>query len=111
MKALGRNPGRYVGTAPDSASLHPGYRLARPGVRVERIVSDGQVSPPGFWYEQAEDEWVLLLQGEARLAYADGVEQGLRPGDAVLIPAGSRHRVAFTAPRTVWLALFVDMPG
>lgn len=94
-----------------AAAEHFQTLLARPGVRVERIVSDGQVSPPGFWYEQAEDEWVLLLQGEARLAYADGVEQGLRPGDAVLIPAGLRHRVAFTAPRTVWLALFVDMPG
>jgi cupin 2 domain-containing protein len=82
--------------------------LERPGVRLERIVSDGQVSPPGFWYEQAEDEWLLLLQGAATLEYDDGVGVGveLLPGDTLLIAAGCRHRVAFTAPRTVWLALF-----
>lgn len=80
--------------------------LARPGLRVERIVSDGQVSPPGFWYEQAEDEWVLLLQGEAALEYGDGTRVELVAGDSLLIPAGRRHRVAFTAPRTVWLAVF-----
>lgn len=80
--------------------------LSRPGVRLERIVSDGQVSPPGFWYAQAEDEWVLLLAGAAALEYGDGTRLELTPGDSLLIPAGCRHRVAYTAPRTVWLALF-----
>ena len=80
--------------------------LERPGVRVERIVSDGQTSPPGFWYEQAEDEWVLLLAGSAALEYADGTRVELGVGDSLLIPAGCRHRVAYTAPRTVWLVLF-----
>jgi len=80
--------------------------LERPGVRLERIVSDGQVSEPGFWYEQSEDEWVLLLQGEAVLEYGDGTRVELTLGDSLLIPAGLRHRVAYTAPRTVWLALF-----
>lgn len=80
--------------------------LGRPGLRIERIVSDGQVSPPGFWYDQADDEWVLLLQGEAELEYRDGRCQTLAAGDAVLIPAGCAHRVARTALRTVWLALF-----
>lgn len=84
--------------------------LARPGLRVERIVSDGQVSPPGFWYEQAEDEWLLLLAGSAALEYADGVRVELAVGDSLLIPAGCRHRVAFTVPRTVWLAVFCT-PG
>lgn len=84
--------------------------LVRPGVRLERIVSDGQVSPPGFWYEQAEDEWLLLLAGSAALEYADGVRVELAVGDALLIPAGQRHRVAFTAARTVWLAVFCT-PG
>jgi cupin 2 domain-containing protein len=45
--------------------------LSHPGLRIERIVSTGQASPPGFWYEQPQAEWVLLLQGEARLAFAD----------------------------------------
>ena len=87
--------------------------LSRPGVRLERIVSDGQVSPPGLWYEQAEDEWVLLLAGRAALEYADGTRVELAVGDSLLIPAGLRHRVALTAPRTVWLALFCapGIPG
>lgn len=80
--------------------------LERPGLRLERIVSDGQVSPPGFWYEQAEDEWVLLLAGSATLEYADGERVELETGDALLIPAGCRHRVAYTALRTLWLAAF-----
>lgn len=84
--------------------------LSRPGVRIERIVSDGQLSPPGFWYQQAWDEWVLLLQGEARLEYADTTHLSMRAGDVVLIPAGQRHRVAYTAPRTVWLALHFGEP-
>lgn len=81
--------------------------LSRSGLRLERIVSDGQVSPPGFWYEQPEDEWVVLLQGAATLEYADATKIDLTVGDALLIPAECRHRVAYTAARTVWLALFL----
>lgn len=82
--------------------------LRRPGVRLERIISDGQSSPPGFWYEQDYDEWVILLQGEARLEYADGQLIDLSVGDSLLIPAGCPHRVAYTAPRTIWLALHCE---
>lgn len=80
--------------------------LSRPGLRIERIVSDGQVSPPGFWFDQAEDEWVLILQGAAALEFGDGRRVELASGDSLLIPAQRRHRVAHSAPRTVWLALF-----
>ena len=83
--------------------------LAAPGVRIERIVSLGQASPPGFWYDQAEDEWVLLLAGAARLRFADEPQdRRLGPGDAVHIAAHRRHRVAWTDPSvpTVWLAIF-----
>ncbi|PLK50457.1 cupin domain-containing protein [Uliginosibacterium sp. TH139] len=80
--------------------------LTRPGLRIERIVSDGQVSPPGFWYEQAEDEWLLLLAGQTVLEYEDGQQVALVMGDTLLIPAACRHRVVFTAPRSVWLAVF-----
>jgi cupin 2 domain-containing protein len=75
--------------------------------RVERIVSQGQCSPPDFWYDQATDEWVLLLAGEAELEYTDGSRHHLHPGDTLLIPAHCRHRVSFTHPQqpTVWLAL------
>ena len=83
--------------------------LTRPGMRVERIVSLGQTSPPGFWYDQPEAEWVLLLAGAARLRFADEeAERALGPGDWVHIAAHRRHRVAWTDPEhpTVWLAVF-----
>lgn len=77
-------------------------------VRIERIVSFGQVSPNGFWYEQEENEWVLLLEGSATLRFEESESIDLKPGDFVNIPAGRRHRVAKTDPanRTVWLAIF-----
>ncbi len=73
--------------------------------RVERIVSHAHASPPGFWYEQAEDEWVVLLQGSAELGFADGARLSLKPGDWIELPAGCRHRVEATAVATVWLAV------
>jgi len=82
--------------------------VAAGGVRVERIVSCGHASPPGFWYDQAEHEWVVLLAGSAVLAFADGEEVALGPGDWIEIPAHRRHRVERTDPgrETVWLAVF-----
>ncbi len=80
------------------------------GVRIERIVSFGQSSPPGFWYDQPQSEWVLLLQGGATLGFDDGSSVDLQAGDCVTIPAGRRHRVEKTDPhrRTVWLAVFYE---
>ena len=76
-------------------------------MRLERIVSHGHSSPEGFWYDQPEDEWVMLLQGAARLEFEDSLME-MRPGDCLNIPAHRRHRVAWTTPEgpTVWLALF-----
>lgn len=76
--------------------------------RVERILSCGQHSPEGFFYDQEEDEWVLVLQGKAVLEFADGTRIPLRPGDALLLPAHLRHRVAETSAEevTIWLAVF-----
>ncbi len=83
--------------------------LARPGVRIERIVSTGQSSPPGFWYDQGQDEWVLLLRGGAGLLIEGEAERTLRPGDFVFLPARCRHRVTWTAEGepTVWLAVHI----
>lgn len=78
-------------------------------VRIERIVSRGHCSPPGFWYDQQQHEWVLLLQGGASLRFADQDEPvRLAPGDYVNIPARARHRVESTDADTdtVWLAVF-----
>ncbi len=82
--------------------------LERPSVRIERIASFGQASPPGFWYEQEEDEWVALLEGEAQLEWEDGRVLRMLPGDWIFLPARERHRVVWTAPGrpTLWLAVF-----
>ena len=82
--------------------------LQRPGIRLERILSTGQASPPGFWYDQAEDEWVAVLQGEGVLQWEDGRLTELRAGDWLLIPAHQKHRVECTSvePPCIWLALF-----
>lgn len=84
-----------------------------PGITIERIVSSGQASPPGFWYDQERDEWVALLQGSAVLEYADGMSLHLRAGDALLIPAHERHRVAWTSadPPCIWLAVHGALTG
>jgi cupin 2 domain-containing protein len=85
--------------------------VAGKGVRLERIVSHGQASPDGFWYDQAEGEWVTVLTGRARIRIADQADAiALVRGDTLLLPARCRHRVEWTDPDqpTVWLALFVD---
>lgn len=83
--------------------------LTRPGLRIERIVSSGQCSPPDFWYDQDEGEWVAVLQGEAKLRFADEAEaRHLLAGDFVDIAPHRRHRVDWTPPDqlTIWLAVF-----
>ncbi len=79
------------------------------GVRIERIVSTGQKSPEGFWYDQPEHEWVMVLQGAARLQFEDRVVE-MNSGDSINIPAHTRHRVDWTTANepTVWLAVFYD---
>lgn len=83
------------------------------GVRIERILSRGQTTPPGQWYDQPGDEWVALLAGTAELEFADGTRCSLLAGDWLLLPAHCRHRVAATStePAAVWLAVHVPRPG
>jgi len=81
---------------------------ARPGAFVERIVSTGQASPPGFWYDQDWTEWVMVLAGEGAVRIEGEAEaRTLRPGDWLELPARLRHRVEWTLadPPTVWLAV------
>jgi cupin 2 domain-containing protein len=75
--------------------------------RLERIVSRGQATPPGTWYDQDTDEWVVLLKGSACLRFEHEPDRVLRPGDHLLIPAHRRHRVEWTdsTQPTVWLTL------
>ena len=84
--------------------------LERPGVRIERIVSHGHATPPDMPYDQSGDEWVLLVRGAARL-WIEGIgDRVLVPGDHLLIPAHTRHRVAWTSPDepTIWLAVHLE---
>jgi cupin 2 domain-containing protein len=76
-------------------------------VLIERIVSRGHATPAGEWYDQPRNEWVLVVQGAARLAFADGREVSMGPGDWLDIDAHEKHRVAWTDPDcdTVWLAV------
>lgn len=88
--------------------------LARPGLRIERIVSTGQASPPDFWYDQPQGEWVAVLQGAALLRFADEPEpRRLTPGDWVDIAPHRRHRVEWTDTHgpTVWLAVHYTRPS
>lgn len=82
-------------------------------VRIERIVSCGQASPEGFWYDQPQHEWVVLLRGAAKLRFeGDEALLEMKPGDFVSIPAHTRHRVEATAADepTVWLAVHYGPP-
>jgi cupin 2 domain-containing protein len=78
-----------------------------PTMRIERIVSRGHSSPPGFWYDQEWHEWVAVLQGSAVIRFESGSETKMAAGDAIEIPARCRHRVESTDPdiETVWLAV------
>lgn len=105
--------GNLFEAVPDELAEEQVVALAESaGARVERIVSTGQASPEGFWYDQVEDELVIVLRGRAGLEM-EGEESAreLGAGDWIHIPARRRHRVAWTADDgpTVWLA--VHFPG
>ncbi len=75
-------------------------------ILIERIVSNGVSSPVNFWYNQTEDEWVLLLDGEAEIEFANESKK-LKKGDFLFIPANQKHRVSYVSkqPNCIWLAI------
>ena len=85
--------------------------ISAESVRIERIISSGQTTEAGEWYDQDSDEWVLLIQGLAVLEYENGEKIRLNAGDHLLIPAHRRHRVDFTSekPPCIWIAVFGDL--
>ena len=103
-------PSNLLANLPDASAEEVFETLAEwPGIRLERIVSNGQITPEGEWYDQEQDEWVMVLAGAARLLIEDEGEIALGPGDTVFLPAHKRHRVTWTDTDqpTVWLALHV----
>ena len=81
--------------------------IANDNILIERIISTGQTTPLGEWYDSDKDEWVILLQGEAVLSYEDGSQIKLTAGDYLFIPAHQKHRVEYTSvlPPCIWLAV------
>ena len=80
--------------------------LTAESIRVERIISHGHASPDGFWYDQDQHEWIVVLKGAGRIRF-DDQEVEMQPGDFINIPAHKRHRVEWTTPDepTIWLAV------
>lgn len=82
--------------------------LQAENIRIERIVSQGHTSPETGWYDQEDNEWVLVLEGAGTILFAEGEQQvTLRKGDYLHIAAHARHKVIWTEPEelTVWLAV------
>jgi cupin 2 domain-containing protein len=75
-------------------------------IRIERIISNLSPSPKGFWYDQNEDEWVLILEGRAQLDI-EGKKEKLKKGDWILIKKHEKHRVESTSKKCLWLCVFV----
>ena len=77
-------------------------------VFIERIISTGQITPEGEWYDQDKNEWLIVLQGEGELSYEDGSRIKLTSGDYLFIPAHQKHRVEYTStePPCIWLTIF-----
>ncbi len=92
---------------PLEAEIFEGIMTAE-NLRIERILSQGHSSPESGWYDQDENEWVMVLQGRGRLVFENGAEIDLEAGDYLNIPAHGRHKVVWTDPDcvTVWLAVF-----
>jgi cupin 2 domain-containing protein len=77
-------------------------------VSIKRIISTGQITPAEEWYDQEQNEWLIVLQGSAELSYGDNSRIKLTTGDYLLIPAHQKHRVEYTStePPCIWLTVF-----
>jgi cupin 2 domain-containing protein len=103
MKPVIRNLLSETPAAEGAEEINP--LLTGSSFRLESIHSYGQPTPEGFWYDQAGEEWVLLARGSARLEFEGEGMLDLKSGDHLMIPAHCRHRVHFTSPDAIWIAL------
>lgn len=106
MDSLFSIPAAFSASAKDE--LFEKIALGDNGLVVERIISNGHTTPEGQWYDQERDEWVLVLEGEAVIAFEGGAERRLRKGNHLLLPKHVKHRVAYTSSPCIWLAVFAD---
>ncbi len=98
------------GVVHDPEQEHTATLYQSQHIQIKRIISQGHASPPDQWYDQAEDEWVMLLQGSASLEFDQGRMVHLKAGDHLKIDAGNKHRVSFTSknPPCIWVAVHVE---
>jgi cupin 2 domain-containing protein len=98
----------FEGVSPDSKEEIFDTIIKNKNVKIERIVSTGQSSPQDFWYDQDENEWVIILEGYGEIEFFDGSIIELQKGDSLNIPAHTKHRVNKTHldKPTIWLAVF-----
>jgi cupin 2 domain-containing protein len=83
--------------------------VSSPTARIERIVSKGHSSSRDYWYDQEQNEWVIVIKGKARLEFYGEIQLlELNEGDYINIPSHNKHRVDWTDPEseTIWLAVF-----
>lgn len=100
------NSGNLFDSLPENKSQEVFDNLLQKGdISIERIVSFGQATPEGEWYDQETDEWVLLAQGQSMLLYESGEERSLKAGDYLFIPCHEKHRVTHTSEDAIWLAI------
>jgi cupin 2 domain-containing protein len=97
----------YIDSDAELASERFSPLWEKAAIKIERIVSHSHQSPAGFWYDQDEDEWVIVLRGSAALEFAGGEIVDLREGDYVAIERHVKHRVESTSAQTIWLAVHV----
>ncbi len=100
--------GNLFNSIPDDISEEIFSELAQSkNVRIERIISKGHSTPEAGWYDQEENEWVVVLKGEAIISFENDREVNLTPGEYINIPAHKKHRVTWTKPdtETIWLAV------
>ncbi len=79
--------------------------ISNNNVKIERIISYGQITPKDYWYDQDQDEFVLILKGSAKIKYNNGDIHTLNTNDSLYIPAHQKHQVIYTKNPTVWLAI------
>ena len=100
--------GNLLASAPTARGAETATTLFQSGAAtITRIVSNDHASPPGFWYDQDEAEWVAVIEGHATLEFDNGVVHEMKAGDWIEITAHVRHRIAATAEHTIWLAVHV----
>ena len=81
--------------------------ISKDGIKIQRIVSQGHITTDNEWYDQENDEWVIVLQGGATISFEGQDDVHLNVGDYINIPAHKKHRVSWTSEneKTIWIAV------